>query len=93
MPFTKGHKLATGGVRSGAGRKSEDFKTALGKAIEENDILGGVIKMASGQIEVSDKVRLSASLWLLEMHNGKPAQGVQLSGSDGEPIIVEIVNH
>lgn len=72
---------ARGGKRPGAGRKTEDFKTALGKAIEENDILGNVIKMATGEIEVSDKVRLSASLWLLEMKNGKAAQAVEHSGN------------
>jgi hypothetical protein len=79
---------AAGGKRKGSGRKTEDFKTQLARLNAKDDILGQVRMMAKGEIEVSDKVRLSASLWLLEMEHGKPAQMVGIN-SESNRIIVE----
>jgi hypothetical protein len=86
VAFAKGNKIASGGKRQGSGRKPEDFKTQLARLNTKDDILGQVRMMAKGQIEVSDKVRLSASLWLLEMEHGKPTQALEHSGTVNTPI-------
>lgn len=81
MALRNGNKSAHGGRRNGSGRKTEDFRAELRRLNATDDILGQVRMMAKGEIEVSDKVRLSASLWLLEMEHGKPSQAVEHSGS------------
>lgn len=81
MALRNGNKSAHGGRRNGSGRKTEDFRAELKRLNATDDILGQVRMMAKGEIEVSDKVRLSASLWLLEMEHGKPSQAVEVAGS------------
>lgn len=83
-----GVKQAKGGKREGSGRKTEDFRTELARLNKKHDILGGVIKMASGGMLVSEKVRLSASLWLLEMERGKPRQELEHTAEAGRFVVV-----
>lgn len=82
MAFKPGNKLAKGGPRYGSGRKTEDFHSALDKGLSDGKVLQTVLDMAKGQNGLwSEKVRLSAAMWLLEMKNGKAQQAVEHTGS------------
>ena len=82
MAFKPGNKAAKGGKRLGSGRKAEDFRTQLDKGLSDGKVLKTVLDMAKGENGLwSEKVRLSAAQWLLEMKNGKAQQAVEHSGS------------
>lgn len=98
MPFQKGHKLAPGGKREGAGRTPSWFREQCQKAIEEakgiefaRDVLAGkdFPQLATGEGEVIPlppalKERIKALEWLTERGYGKPEQPI--TGPDGESL-------
>lgn len=85
--------MARGGKREGAGRKAGAVSQAkkglseLAQGHAEN-MLGVLVKIAtSGE---SEAARVSAANAILDRGYGKPIQGVEHSGKDGEAIKVLI---
>jgi hypothetical protein len=94
MAFKKGNKLAGGGYRKGAGRKPSDFHTQLEAGLSDGEVLQTVLNMAKGVGGLwSEKIRLSAAQWLLEMQNGKANQALEHSGKDGSPLVIQLVDY
>jgi hypothetical protein len=94
MALRNGNKSAKGGKRPGAGRKTEDFRSQLEAGLSDGEVLQTVLNMAKGVGGLwSEKIRLSAAQWLLEMRNGKANQAVELAGKDGGPLTIQIVSY
>lgn len=92
MPFQKGHKLATGGKREGAGRPAEWLKEKCREA--GPNLIKFLIAVANGEnmeqvvtgagetvgVPAAVKDRIKAAEIVLERGYGKVPQGLEHSG-------------
>lgn len=109
MGFPKGHKFAKGGARKGAGRTQEWLKLKCQKLIEKHKLFEFLADVASGECieyiqnpngtktefkktcEVRD--RMKALEMLSDRGYGKPIQGMELAGKDGQEISWTVVKY
>jgi hypothetical protein len=94
MPFQPGHKLAKGGPRRNAGRKTDAVKALARAAIGEDATpYIDAIKEIAADPEAGHKVRLAALVYLTDRALGKPRQSVALEDSRSMPtsIVMQIV--
>lgn len=100
MPFQKGHKLATGGKREGAGRPADWLKEKCQEIVQKEkliEFMGDVAagkefpQLATGDGEVlllppSIKDRRAATEWLVDRGYGKVSQPVEGSLEIGKTV-------
>lgn len=90
--FEKGHKLAPGGAREGAGRKPDVVKQSLADLMDSTITLAdrrAILKAVVEQAKLGD---VRAATFIFDRLYGKPKETIEMSGSDDNtrPIIVNI---
>jgi hypothetical protein len=81
--FQKGNKLASGGIRPGAGRPSDWLKQRCQDVVVKKDLIGIISKIASGEdFQATRKDQLHAVEILLDRGFGKPNQTMEVKQID-----------
>lgn len=98
MPFQKGHKLATGGARAGAGRPSDWLRDKCQELFKKNKLAEFIADVASGEYtefivsptgiktelkkSADAKDRMKAAEMLKDWGYGKAMQAIDLDPKD-----------
>lgn len=87
-----GH-LKKGSILNPNGRPTksieENFNALIDKAVSEKDWLE-ILSVAAKQAKRGDSI---ARAWLADRRYGKAIQKTELTGEDGDPIVVTLIKH
>lgn len=92
MPFKKGFdpKRGKGGVRPNSGRPKDETREIFQKIIRDSGMYEKLAKMIQ---EETGEMFLKASRLALEYGVGKPAQALEVSGKDGQPVQWSVIDY
>jgi hypothetical protein len=85
-PFPKGHSGNPGGRPKGI------VSAIRAQTCEGEELVAFVVRVFRGEVDgVRLRDRLEAATWLADRGFGKPTQGVELAGKDGETLSLTLV--
>jgi hypothetical protein len=83
-----GAALRPRAVRRPAGRPKGIIRAIREQTRDGDDLVAFVVRVFRGEVEgVRLRDRLGAATWLADRGFGKPTQGVEFAGKDGEPLL------
>jgi hypothetical protein len=83
-----GRPFATGQSGNPGGRPKGIVRAIRELTRDGDDLVAFVVRVFHGEVEgVKLRDRLEAATWLADRGFGKPTQGVELAGKDGEPLL------
>jgi hypothetical protein len=92
MPFQKGHKLARGGRRPGAGRKPNVVREMVesGDFSAAPDVAEVVDQLRHLALHgASERVQVQACIAYLDRKLGKPRQTVETDAAGAAPLLID----
>jgi Family of unknown function (DUF5681) len=87
-PYVPGRPFAKGQSGNPGGRPKGIVRAIRELTRDGDDLVAFVVRVFRGEVDgVKLRDRLEAATWLADRGFGKPTQGVELAGKDGEPLL------